>query len=364
MRSANYYVAGGYKFTSQYQYAGTPGLGYGYFDFLPTAPGDYASDAIRTNGWGQTPAWGYRPAPWATPCIAPSQYAQLLSIPAITNTPQGSTTIISGSYDPVTGIVQVNLSSDLQLLAGQSITFSGATGTGSYASVNGTWKSSGGNWPTFQIASGLTMTITGGTVTANGQSYAVPYPLVYGSQQYRQCDWQLIPTAYDAGKTYAQGNLVSSGGTVYYSLINSNTGNTPSSSPSAWQPFHYGFISNHLGWSYGQGLTTTNVPGLHWSSEYQSDKVYIADSSGYVPSLIFPGMSIVLTSTGGTGCNGGTTETFMVIGVHRYLGYVDVVNAAKDFSTPYHANWPWVDQTPICTGTTVGQQSYSFTPLN
>jgi hypothetical protein len=40
--------------------------------------------------------------------------------------------------------------------------------------------------------------------------------------------------AYDAGTTYAQGASVDYSGTIYVSLINSNIGNTPSSSPTDW----------------------------------------------------------------------------------------------------------------------------------
>lgn len=42
------------------------------------------------------------------------------------------------------------------------------------------------------------------------------------------------PAAYNAGTTYDQGDHVSYGGANYYSLAGSNTGNTPSSSPSWW----------------------------------------------------------------------------------------------------------------------------------
>ena len=110
-------------------------------------------------------------------------------------------------------------------------------------------------------------------------------------------------------------------------------------------------------------MTTTNVPGLTWSSDYGSDKVYIADSSFRVPALIFPGMSMTLAGTGGSNCD-GSPLTFMIIGVHRYLGYVDIINAGKDQGPPYYASWNWTTGHPLCTGTTVGQPSYSFTPLN
>src|SRR6266404_2455142 len=361
MRSLDYQQAVGYSFTSQYLNAGTPGFGFGQFDTPPQSIIGSRANSFRTYGWQQTPAWGNRPAPWATPCVAPAQYAVLQSVPAITNTTPANATISSGGYNSSTGVVTLNLSAALGLNAGQSITVSSATGTGSFASINGTNPASGaGLTIQYKIATGLTMTITGGTVAANVPSYAVSYPLIYGSQQYRQCDWNLTPTTYAGGTTYAQGNLVTSGGTVYYSLVNSNTGNTPASSPTFWLPFHYGFISAHLGWSYGQNLTTGNVPSITWASRGSSPAVYVSDTSNYVPALLFPGMSMTLTGTGGTGCP-LTTNTLMIVGVHRYLGYVDVVNAGQDLGPPFYLNWGSGNQ---CTGTTVGQASYSFVNLN
>ena len=46
--------------------------------------------------------------------------------------------------------------------------------------------------------------------------------------------------AYDAGTTYAIGNRVSYLNNEYTSLVNSNIGNTPSSSPAQWSPDHVG----------------------------------------------------------------------------------------------------------------------------
>ena len=361
MRSLDYQNSTGYSFTSQYRNAGTIGLGFGQFDTPPQSMALSASDRFRAYGWSQTPSWGNRPAPWTTPCIAPSQYAVVQSVPAITNATPSNATISSGSYNSGTGIVTLNLSAAFGLQTGQSITVSSATGTGSFASINGTNPASGAG-PTIQykIATGLTMTITGGTVAANVPSYAVSYPLIYGSQQYRQCDWNLTPTSYAGGTTYAQGNLVTSGGTVYYSLVNSNTGNTPASSPTFWLPFHYGFVSSHLGWSYGQNLTTSNVPSITWASRGSSPAVYVSDASNYVPALLFPGMSMTLTGTGGTGCP-LTANTLIITGVHRYLGYVDVVNAGQDLGPPFYPNWGSGNQ---CTGATLGQASYSFVNLN
>lgn len=46
----------------------------------------------------------------------------------------------------------------------------------------------------------------------------------------------LNPTGpYDAGTTYAVNDLVTSGGSLYRSLVGSNTGHTPASSPTQWE---------------------------------------------------------------------------------------------------------------------------------
>lgn len=281
-RPLMYSQSNNHPFTSDYAYYGTPGLGFGYFSYyLPysiTLNNDNVTGQASPYGWAQTPSVGYRPAPWASPCIAPSQYADLLSPPAITN--------------------------------------------------------------------------------AGPPAYTVSYPLIYGGQQYRLCDWNMTLSAYAGGTTYSKGDLVTSGGTTYFSRVNSNTGNTPASSPTQWGAFHYGFTSAHFGWSYGQNLTTTNVPSLAWNSRGRSFSVYVTDSSGKTPTILFPGLALVLTGTGGAGCP-ATAATFMIVGVHRYLGYVDVVNAVN--STPSYNPWGSGNQ---CTGTTIAQPAYSFVNLN
>jgi hypothetical protein len=73
----------------------------------------------------------------------------------------------SGTYNGTTGLVTLTLGTALSGLApGAQVTVSGATGTGSDASINGTFTAgagSGGTTLTYTIATGLTMTITGAT---------------------------------------------------------------------------------------------------------------------------------------------------------------------------------------------------------
>ena len=74
------------------------------------------------------------------------------------------------------------------------------------------------------------------------------------------------PSAYNAGTTYADGNQVSvfSGtnnttATMYESLAGSNTGNTPSSSPSWWKPLGTAYLAYNAGTNYSAGAIVTDT---------------------------------------------------------------------------------------------------------
>ncbi len=80
----------------------------------------------------------------------------------------GSLTATSGSYNSTSGLVTLNFATSTGLNPGDTITVSGATGTGSYADIDGTWQAgagTSGTVVTFTVATGLTMTITAATVT-------------------------------------------------------------------------------------------------------------------------------------------------------------------------------------------------------
>lgn len=81
--------------------------------------------------------------------------------------PVSSAAISSGSYNSVTGQVSLTLSSAFGSGNQVALTVSGATGTGSFASIDVTNKSVQvvGTSVYYTIATGLTMTITGGAVT-------------------------------------------------------------------------------------------------------------------------------------------------------------------------------------------------------
>ena len=80
-----------------------------------------------------------------------------------------NTTIVAGSYNSTTGLVTLTLTATVHLLPGMLVYVSGATGTGSYASINGEFTcgtGTTGTTLTYSVATGLTMTITGGAVYA------------------------------------------------------------------------------------------------------------------------------------------------------------------------------------------------------
>ena len=80
----------------------------------------------------------------------------------------GAKTVSSGTYNGGTGLVTLTLASAANLSPGDSVIVSGATGTGSFAAINGTFTAgagTGGSTVTYTIATGLTLTITGGSLT-------------------------------------------------------------------------------------------------------------------------------------------------------------------------------------------------------
>ena len=197
-----------------------------------------------------------------------------------------------------------------------------------------------------------------------GPNWVVPYPVLWSGQQYKVCDWNLTPLgAFNAGVTYAQGQLATSGGTTYLSIQNGNIGHTP---PNAtfWWPFHYGIVSNHgPGFSLGQNITTTQMgAGFTWSTTNNSPFIPIFSSGGPVQNvgLFWPGLVINLAGTQ-AGCT--NSETFIVREVHYQLGYLAIFRADSDSAgailPSFSPGSPFV-----CSNNTIGQSAYSFTNLN
>lgn len=133
-------------------------------------------------------------------------------------------TIASATYDSVTGLVTVNTSTPVtHLVPGDFMTISGATGTGAFASINGSHALSSASLSTsssqfyFSMPTGLTMTITGGTITSSpGAAVAIGDSLT-GSGTVG-----INPTTVAGDGTTNPGTLTGFGGTGTY-LISDNT---------------------------------------------------------------------------------------------------------------------------------------------
>jgi hypothetical protein len=88
----------------------------------------------------------------------------------------GTVAVSSGTYNTTTGEVVLTMASAVNLSPGDDVIISGTTGTGSFASVNGNHVATAGTAGSsvhFIIATGLTMTITGGSLTTGGTALPV-----------------------------------------------------------------------------------------------------------------------------------------------------------------------------------------------
>lgn len=307
-------------------------LGAGLFDtgvtFLPTfptigatAPANIASDSSwRGSGWGQSPFWGLRPAPWSSPCITPAQATVLAgALPAITYTaslaghtpgipyvPAGLSITAAGTgYHvndsvPLVGVGGTTNSAASIVVdtvggSGQILTFT-TTGSGSFSPAptsftSGTPSPPGGSGATF------------GTPSYDVLPVVVGYPLLWGGSLYHKCDWN--------GSTQTK-----------YALLSTNTG-----------------------WSYFQNFTSTNLPNASWSVMGGSPFVYF---SREFLEVAVPGLVVSLV---GSGSCTGTTAIAMITEIHLQAGYAATVNAAQD-GPPSIIPFP---AGVVCSGTVITQ---------
>jgi hypothetical protein len=270
------------------------------------------ADLWRSRGWGQTPYWGVRPAPYVSPCITPAQDTTLAALPAITRVSNLQ------DYLNVSGGGTGYTVNDVLTLVG---------GTGTAAQVFVTATGGGGAITAVQVQTKgaytgtipTTFTATGGPGTGATfnlpiwyVNYTIGYPLLWGGTIYKVCDTK-------GGGTFA-------GGT--HQLTSSNTG-----------------------WSYFQALTTTNVPNLRWTMDGASPFIYMNLEA---LELMFPGLVLGLVSDGSGGCTAIAQQNFMVLEVKPSLGYVKVVRTDTD-GGPYVPSLAASGIT--CTNNTIAQQA-------
>lgn len=145
----------------------------------------------------------------------------------------------------------------------------------------------------------ITNSGSGSTMT-----FAVSYPLVFGGRVYRSCDW------------------------------NSGTYNNVTSS--------------HQFYSYGQALSSGNIPNFAYSKVNQSPYINL---NAEMMNIVFPGLGFQLT------CNGVTASKQIITEVHRAAKYITVMDANQNGS-PYITNF---SKTCTQADSNFLQQAYSFT---
>lgn len=268
------------------------------------------ADLWRSRGWGQSPYWGVRPAPWASPCILPSQATSLAALPAIT--------YVSNLQD----FLHVS-AGGTGYNNGDHITLAGGAGTAAVIFVT---ANTGGVITAVQVLSAGAYTteassFTQASTTGSGTgatfnlpiwyvNYTIGYPLLWGGHIYHACNYN---DASFSGPKYA-------------------------------------IKSTHTGWTYGQNLTTTNVPNLAWTMDGASPFI---NMNLEALELMFPGLVITLTGTGG--CSG--TYTGIVLETHASAGYIKTVGASADGSAYVPA---LAASGTTCTGTTIGQAAFAL----
>lgn len=169
-------------------------------------------------------------------------------------------TFLLPGHGPTDGLVQYQISTGKQLLHLTTSQVFGAPNPAYYdpaATYSATPKVLGSDNVIYTVqvsnSQGVDPTSTGQTDWLKDNSNAP-----YGT----------VPAAYSSGTTYASGTFATSAGSIYRSLQNSNTGNTPASSPTWWQLYDvvpalwnyttiYGTITmvtgsnDHLYWPWG-----------------------------------------------------------------------------------------------------------------
>lgn len=269
----------------------------------------------RSQGWGLTPSWGVRPAPYGQACILPSMANTLEgTLPSITWQSQLVYQSFMGITNGGTGYAvndTITLNGGTHSVAGQlQVTAIGGGGAVTAAKVvtQGVYSVEASSFTQASTSGGGTL------ATFNNPfwfvNYAIPYPALWGGQLYRHCDVK-GPTVDGGGKYTTQ--------------------------------------ANNTGYSYFQNLTTTNVPNLSWTLLSPSPFVYMNQEA---LELMYPGLTLVLTPDGTGGC-AASAETFMVLEVHPTAGFVKVVGVGTVGSNLV-PQWGFGI---TCKNTVIGQQA-------
>jgi hypothetical protein len=108
--------------------------------------------------------------------------------------------------------------------------------------------------------------------------------------------------------------------------------------------------SAHSFYSWGQNLTTSNIPGLSWSYKAGGAWVYVDSNT---MNYMFQGLGITLNSGSGAG-----PKPYVVTGVYPGLGYITVQQASANNNGN---GLEGANSTTVYSGNVITQQPYSWT---
>jgi hypothetical protein len=235
--------------------------------------------------------------------------------------------ITAGTYNSGTGLVTLTVSSPNKqyFYPGQTVAVGGATGTGSFASINGSFATTpapnGTTTITYTIATGLTMTITGANVEANGLPLTNPLPLV-----------TIIIDNDGAGIYLPQENLIGSMPIgVPFWIINDST---------STQGLPIGYFDTVTALPAFLSGGSTLPPGMGAQLEFKTDLT----PNGTIVVISLAPQNILPTPGGGTG-TGAATNNQIPVGLGTTNGPADwesvVGDCVASHGTPPGGNVTW-----------------------
>jgi hypothetical protein len=250
-----------------------------------------------------------------------------------------ATTIASGTYNEITGLVTLTLTAPIGLAVGSPVVVSGVTGTGSYADVDGSYVAavgSGGMTLEYTIATTLTLTITGGTVTL-GHGITV-------GDQFLTTIAGAVPSNYDG--TFL---ATSATATTFTYQLASDGGTSPATGTITYTPRGVVELSAMAGTFFDQG-TAQAVWVLELGPGEPSAGVsflttWIAANPGVFYSYLVPrswdGVGAFLTMLAGFEATTSKTNFFITTTLATYKLYTALMKCAFTLiEAPAYGVWP------------------------
>jgi hypothetical protein len=305
---------GGFQPFNSVNQINSPNLGGGHLDVdYGLSALNSGTDQLRTTGYEQSEHWGVRPAGWATPCITPGQLQTIAAatLPAIDFTQVPGNVV---TYPILWGGQTYHLC-DWYVGPG-----SGSTGAPTFTNGSANIAITNAS-KLFSVGMVVTFTNSGGAPPTNFAANVNYYVVSVTSTNIQ------VAAAY-GGTAIVAGSAGS--GTQAYASVG-----------------RYQLSSNHHFYSYGQNLTTTNLPGLAWSYKGQS---FVVNADMGTLALLKPGLGVLLD-------NGTGDRLYIVIGVYPGLGYFTVAGAANATDTSRLLG----TKTVTYTNTHINEEPFSIT---